>query len=128
MTYKFSERSLNKLGTCDERLQELFLEAIKLTPIDFGISEGYRDTETQQKYFKEGKSKLDGVNNKSKHNYLPSRALDLYAYVGGKASWDKIHLSTIYGVVETIARQKSIPIRWGGNFKSFLDMPHYELI
>ena len=130
--YKLSDSSLTKLGTCDPRLQELFQEAIKYTPIDFGISEGHRSVEDQQKYYKEGTSKIDGINQKSKHNYSPSLAVDIYAYVNGKASWDREHLAIIYGVVESVARQMSIPIRCGIEFgsKEFKgwDMPHYEII
>lgn len=125
--YKLSNSSLMKLSTCDTRLQELFQEAIKYSPIDFGITEGHRGIEDQKKYYKEGKSKIDGVNQKGKHNSFPSLAVDIACYIDGKITWDKEYYYAVYGVVETIARQMSIPIRWGGNFKSFFDGCHFEL-
>lgn len=126
--YKFSDSSLTKLSTCDERLQELFKEVIKHCPIDFGISCGHRGIEEQQQAYNDGKSKIDGINKKSKHNHSPSLAVDVFAVIDGKQNWNEKYYYIIYGVVETIARQMSIPIRWGGNFKDFFDGCHFELI
>jgi len=118
-------------------------EAIKITNIDFGIAEGHRSIVLQQKYYKQGKSKIDGINKMGKHNYNPSLAVDIYAYVNGKAIWDKEHLSYLSGIIhavtELLYKEGKIThkIRWGGNWdmdgtilldQSFDDRPHYELI
>lgn len=129
---KFSKTSLDRLYTCDPRLIKIAEEAIKVSPVDFGIACGARSIEDQQKAFKEGKSKCDGIKNKSNHNYNPSKAFDFYAWVNGKASWDKVHLAIIAGVILTVAKQHDIDIRWGGTFgsNSFdgFDFPHIELV
>ena len=141
--YKFGRSSKSRLRTCHADLQTIMNEAIKISDIDFGIAEGHRNLEKQMQYFKEGKSKLDGINKKSKHNFLPSMAVDIYAYFNNKASWDNEHLSYLAGIIhavsETLFEQNIIThkIRWGGNWdrdgviladQSFDDRPHFELI
>jgi peptidoglycan LD-endopeptidase CwlK len=128
----FSKTSLNRLYTCDPRLIKVAEKAIEISPIDFGIACGNRSIEDQLKAFKEKKSKCDGIKKKSMHNYSPSKAFDVYAWVNGKASWDKKHLSIIAGVILSVAKSLDIDIRWGGTFGSDefdgWDMPHFELI
>lgn len=141
--FKFSKKSLDKLNTCHEDLQLIMKTSISISDIDFGISEGHRSIELQNKYFKEGKSKIDGVTKKGKHNCNPSMAVDVYLYINGKASWDNESLSYVSGVIhavtEMLHKQKKIShkIRWGGNWdmdgeilvdQSFDDRPHFELI
>ena len=97
----------------------------------------------QQFRFDQGKSKIDGVNKKGKHNYCPSRAVDIYAYYDGKAQYDITHMSYLAGVIIGVAKilyddgEIDHEIRWGGNWdsdgkilidQSFDDTPHFELI
>ena len=73
---KFGRKSRQRLGTCHPKLQMVFNEVIK--HIDCSILEGHRDAITQNKYFKEGKSKVkypDG-----RHNKVPSLACDVVPY------------------------------------------------
>jgi len=131
-----------KLETCHPDLKRIMLTAITNSPVDFGISEGYRSVEDQQRYFAEGKSKLDGLKHKSKHNYDPSMACDIYVWLNGKASWNAETLSYLAGFIEATARMlwrlgsvKHL-VRWGGNWdmdgeiisdQNFVDRPHFEL-
>jgi len=123
----FGSTSLERLNTCDARLIQVATKAIESCPIDFGIAEGHRTLERQNQLFKEGKSQLDGINKKGNHNYSPSRAFDIYAWVDGKASWDKSYLSFIAAWILKTADELNISIQWGGFWKSFVDMPHFEL-
>lgn len=140
--FNFGKTSSKKLKTCHQDLVAIFSLAIKRSAIDFGIAEGYRSPEKQNEYFREGKSKIDGINKKGKHNYSPSLAVDFYAYYNGKAHWDLPSLCYIGGVVESCARELyeigeiSHLIRWGANWdrdgviltdQSFDDAPHVEL-
>ena len=132
MAFTFSKRSMNRLQQVDQRLQELMLSAIGFSPIDFGIPEfgGLRTEEEQQQLYKKGLSKCDGYKIKSYHQ--TGNAIDIYAYVNGKASWDKIHLAIIAGVILGEAKRMNLNVRWGGTFGSDTfkgwDMPHFELI
>ena len=141
--YQLGRTSKQRLSTTAIDIQKIIEMAIKVTPVDFGVAEGHRSIEDQQKYFKEGKSKIDGVTKKSKHNLSPSQAVDVYAFVNGKASWDKNHLCIIAGVILACAEylrqtgEINKKIRWGGNWdmdgeiisdQTFQDLPHFELI
>ncbi len=70
--YKFSRTSASRLRTCHNDLQRIMNEAVAVSNIDFGIAEGHRSIEKQQQYYKEGKSKIDGVNKIGKHNLKPA--------------------------------------------------------
>lgn len=146
--YTFGDRSKKNLDTCHKDLKTIFLLAIKRSKIDFGISEGHRSIERQNKLFNEGKSKIDGINKKGKHNYNPSLALDIYVYhpdsaTRSKLAYNKEHLTYIAGIVDSCAKELydngevNHLIRWGANWdsdgvialdQSFDDYPHHELI
>lgn len=140
--YQLGRTSLERLSTCHEDLQKIILTAIALSPIDFGVAEGHRSVERQKLLFDEGKSKIDGINKKGKHNYNPSLAVDIYAYVNGKAMWEERHLCTIAGIIIATANMMHMQgeiestLRWGGNWdgdgeiisdQTFMDLPHFEL-
>ena len=63
--YKFGKKSTEKLNTCHRDIREIMNEVIKI--YDVSILEGIRSTERQMMLFKEGKSKLNGVDKLSKH-------------------------------------------------------------
>jgi peptidoglycan L-alanyl-D-glutamate endopeptidase CwlK len=54
--------------------------------------------------------------------------VDLGCIVDGKITWDKQHYVTLSLAVKKAAEELRINIRWGGDFKSFFDGPHFELI
>lgn len=122
MTFKLSQRSLDKLVGVDARLVAVVKRAIELTEVDFGITEGLRSKERQAKLVAEGKSQT------LKGKHLFGLAVDVAAYVDGKVSWDKQHYITISNAFKQAAEELNTPIRWGGDFKSFFDGPHFELI
>ena len=122
MTYKLSQKSLNKLDGVDEDLVAVVKRAIELTEIDFGVTEGLRSLKRQKELYAQKVSQTL----KSKH--LIGRAVDLVAYVDGVISWDKQYYYTIALAMERAAIELNVDIRWGGDFKSFFDGPHFELI
>ena len=139
----FGKTSLDRLSTCHPDLQLIMTEALSISNVNFGIAEGHRSIEKQQQYFKEKKSKIDGVTRKGKHNYSPSLAVDIYPYFEGKAQWDNEHLSYLSGVIHAVSEmlfkegRTSHKVRWGGNWdsdgiilldQSFDDRPHFELV
>lgn len=142
--FSFGKKSLEKLATCHKDLQVIATEALATSVLDFGISEGTRSVEDQMKYFKEGKSQIDGVTKKSKHNHSPSLAFDMYAYIPGKPelAYDKYLLAYlaihIVGTAERLKKEGVITnsVRSGGDWdkdliyvsdQSFVDLPHIEL-
>jgi|TARA_Y100000310_G_scaffold80345_3_gene77008 peptidoglycan L-alanyl-D-glutamate endopeptidase CwlK len=133
---KFGKVSISKLLTCDVRLQALAEEVVGYH--DCSCIEGWRNKETQNKYFDEGRSKVrwpNGKHNNTTAEGLPcSLAIDLVPYPN--LDWnDRERFYYFAGVVLGIARGLSIPIRWGGdwdmdhNFKDqkFDDLVHFEI-
>jgi peptidoglycan L-alanyl-D-glutamate endopeptidase CwlK len=127
MTFQLGTNSINNMSGIDERLISIAELAITLTNIDFGIPStgGLRSTEDQAKLFTSGVSKADGRTNKSYHQ--TGKAVDVYAYVDGKASWDKLHLSLIAAAMLQASSQLGFELKWGGLWKSWQDYPHFEI-
>lgn len=128
MTFRFSGRSSERLSGVDERLQEIANLAITLTKIDFGIPAygGIRTAPEQARLYGKGKSNCDGYEKLSRHQ--SGMALDVYAYVDGKASWDKYHLSMVATAMLQTASILGYKLSWGGLWDNFVDMPHFELV
>ena len=127
MGFKLGKNSINNLAGVDGRLIAIADLAIELTNIDFGIPStgGLRTEADQAKLFADGVSKADGVNNKSYHQ--SGKAMDVYAYVDGKASWDKLHLAVIASAMLQASAQLGYKLKWGGLWKSWQDYPHFEI-
>jgi hypothetical protein len=126
----FSARSLERLQTCDQRLQKLLHAAIRGR--DFSVICGYRDREAQNEAFSLGRSTKRWP--ESKHNSFPSVAVDIAPY---PVDWnDTARFARLVGYIERIAEEMEIPIRWGGDWdqdtftadERFIDMPHLELL
>lgn len=84
---------------------------------------GFRNEEEQNKAFKEGKSTFQWP--KSRHNTNPSEAVDLCPY---PVDWnDKQSFAVMAGHVLAAAERVGVELEWGGNWKSFPDLPHFQL-
>jgi len=127
MSFRLGKNSIINLTGVDGRLIEIADLAITLSTVDFGIPStgGLRTTEDQAELFAEGVSKADGVNNKSYHQ--SGMAVDVFAYVDGKASWDKLDLALVATAMLQAAAHLGYPLKWGGLWKSWQDYPHFEL-
>jgi peptidoglycan L-alanyl-D-glutamate endopeptidase CwlK len=132
---KFSTESFSKLSTCHPDLQTLFYEVIK--NFDCTILEGYRNAYDQEKSFHAGKSKLQYPN--SKHNSLPSNAVDVAFYPVDFSNSKKFYwfAGVVMGIAQRLKDEGKIThgIRWGGdwnqdgnfNNEKFIDLVHFEL-
>ncbi len=135
MGFQFSNSSKRRLSTVRPDLQLVVREALAMNLIDFVVSEGHRDKETQNRYFDQGKSRLkypDG-----KHNKTPSEGIDLVPWIKDHISYDHRHCCVLAGIILTCAKKLGIDIRWGGNWdmdsepitdQDFQDLVHYEII
>ena len=127
--FKFSKRSADRAATCHPLLQEILNAAIK--EYDFTVLSGHRAVAEQLKLYAQGRTEAgrivtykDGIKKKSKHNHLPSLAVDIAPY---PVDWDNLgrfeHLASI---IKRIAKEKAIPVVWGGDWRR-KDYPHFEL-
>jgi peptidoglycan LD-endopeptidase CwlK len=134
MSFKLSERSLDRLKGVDQKLVDVVKRAIDLTEIDFGVSEGLRTLERQKELVEKGASQTL----KSKH--LGGRAVDLVAYIGPRVSWEL----AVYDDIADAVRQghknltdtkmsaedlmnEYIDLRRSQSRRPFIDAPHFEL-
>jgi len=132
----FGKKSRAKLDTCDTRIIAVMERAIRI--VDFTVIYGHRGKEAQNMAFDAGHSKVKFPN--SKHNVIPSIAIDIAPWVNGQIPWNKPeYFYHIAGVVMCISKTICIPIRWGGNWdmddqfvkydddESLNDLGHFEL-
>ena len=131
--FKFGKGSLEKLNTVHPDLKLVMTEVIKLTPIDFGITEGIRSPERAEQLKAEGLSKAG-----AKSLHCQGKAVDIVCYNGGKITWELEFYEAVAGVVGEVCEVLDIKIRWGGSwvtgdFKlnrdmNFIDAVHFEII
>lgn len=76
----------------------------------------FRTAEQQEIYVKTGRSKT------MNSNHLRRLAIDLNFFKDGKLVYDKAQLAPIGAYWES----RYVKNRWGGNFKSLVDTPHFE--
>ena len=150
MTFKLSQRSLDKMKGVDSTLVEVVKEAIGLTKVDFGVTFGLRTLEQQKELYDSGRSQTM----KSKH--LDGRAVDLVAYFGSDVSWELNVYDDICDAMAEAARRHTLAIKWGAAWsegdirmyggtaedamnayidlrrsegcRPFIDAPHFEIM
>ena len=107
MSFTLSTKSLKKLNGVNESLERCVKKAIELTKVDFGVICGLRTLAEQQALVDKGASQTL----KSKH--LDGLAVDLMAYVGGRASWELNLYDDIADAMKEAAKLENVGIRWG---------------
>ena len=150
MAFKLSSRSLGRLDGVDEKLSNVVKRAIGYSTVDFGVIQGLRSVEEQKELVARGLSKTM----KSKH--LEGRAVDLMAYLNGRACWEINVYDEIADAMKQAAIDEDVHIRWGAawtvsdirswegtmeeamlhyvdirrgqNKRPFIDAPHFELM
>jgi hypothetical protein len=130
---KYGRASLDRLATCHPDLQRIAFEVEKVT--EASVVFGHRTKLEQDEAFRLGRSTVRWPN--SKHNRMPSNAIDLAPWDGRKIPWeDREKFRAFGGLVLGVAHQMGIKLRWGGdwdgdwdfNDQRFIDMPHFELV
>jgi peptidoglycan L-alanyl-D-glutamate endopeptidase CwlK len=126
----------------------VFNEVIKY--FDCSILFGHRSPDEQFELYKKGRKEVngkwyisnrrevvtykDGINNKSRHNNMPSDAIDAAPYPIDWKDTDRVYYFA--GLVMGIAASMGIKLRWGGdwdrdtevNDQTFNDLYHFEVV
>jgi hypothetical protein len=132
---KFSRVSASRLETAHPDLQRLFNKVVEY--YDCVVVCGARSKEEQDAAVAAGNSTTPWP--KSKHNRVPSLAVDVSPYDRPAApiDWnDRERMTLFAGFVIGTAALMGISIRWGGDWdrdtytkdNSFDDLVHFELI
>ena len=129
--FKFSTKSEQLLNTIQKELNILAHEVIKISPINFSITEGHRSKMKQKELYADGKSKIDGEIKLGKHQL--GKAIDIVCCKEGYTE----PLRDIYIVIGLFiakAKELNINIRVGALWKKsstkdndFIDAFHIEL-
>ncbi len=136
MTFSLSQRSKDRMIGVDSRIIEIINLAITITKIDFGIPKdgGLRTSDRQKELFDKGLSQADGTINKSYHQ--TGKAIDIYSYFNGNASWNKSQLTFAATAILQAASILGYNLQWGGLWSSNKDdgeiqygwdMAHFQL-
>ena len=124
--YKLSKKSLSRLEGVHPDLVKVVLRAIEISKMDFGVAEGVREKDRQKMLYETGKSTtLMSLHLPQEDGY--SHAVDLYAWVDGKASWKHEDFRWVIQAMFTAAIELGIQIEAGGLWRTFLDSPHFQL-
>ena len=150
MAFKLSQRSLGRLDGVKPELHTVVTTAIGLSNVDFGCICGLRTEAEQTDLVQRGASQTM----KSKH--LTGDAVDLMAYISGRASWELNLYDDIADAMKEAAVREGVKIRWGAAWhiddfrdwegtaeeamnayidlrrsqgrRPFIDGPHFELM
>ena len=130
--FKFSTKSEQLLNMVQKELNILAHEVLKISPIDFSITEGYRSRMKQKELYTDGKSKIDGEIKLGKHQL--GKAIDIVCCKEGyKEPLRDIYI--VIGLFVAKAKELKINIRVGALWNKsstkdndFVDAFHIELI
>ncbi len=150
MSFKLSQRSLDRMNGVDDDLVAVVRYAINATKTDFGVIQGLRTLEMQKALVAKGASQTM----KSKH--LTGKAVDLMAYISGRGSWELNLYDDIADAMKEGADMVGVAVRWGAAWhiddirkwdgtmeeamndyidlrrsqgrRPFIDGPHFELM
>jgi hypothetical protein len=92
------------------------IEKAKSLGIVLTGGELHRTPEQQQIYLKTGKSKT------ANSQHLKRLAIDFNFFINGQLTYEKNKMQALGDFWESLSPAN----RWGGNFKSFTDTPHFE--
>lgn len=121
MSFVLSQKSLSKLEGVHPDLVRVVKRAIKLTPVDFRITEGLRTLARQRELVAAGASKT------LRSRHLTGHAVDVVALVGGQVRWDWPLYPKIAKAFKQAAKEICVPITWGGDWTTLKDGPHFQL-
>ncbi|MDB4215771.1 M15 family metallopeptidase [bacterium] len=119
MSYKLGTRSLQNLSGVHPDLVAVVKLAITKTTQDFTVIEGVRNINRQRELVKKGAS----TTMNSRH--ITGHAVDMVPW---PVDWEDLERFEVMSeAMKTAAEELDIPIKWGGDWKSFYDAPHFEL-
>lgn len=139
MRNTLSRNSAIKLRTCNQQIYEAVHYALKF--IDIGVADGGRGKKRQNLLYNKRLSNLRWPN--SKHNKMPSEAVDLVVFVPEVGYIDERTAPNSYrqyygylaGILRAFCYEKGYYFRWGGDWDSdadfedqtFNDLMHFEI-
>lgn len=135
MSFKLSEKSINKLEGVHEDLARVVKRAIEITSVDFMVTSGLRTLCEQKELYARGRRGIEGekiVTWTMASSHLSGKAVDLGVVINGKyVNGDTKDELALYGLVANAmlkaAAELQVPLIWGGSWTKNPDAAHFEL-
>lgn len=113
------KRSTDNLQGVHPDLVRVVKRALELSDVDFTVIEGLRTKERQAELLKQGFTKTMN----SRH--IIGQAVDI---VPLPVDWNnKSRFGLVAAAMKAAAAELGVKITWGGDFKTFVDLPHYQI-
>jgi len=143
--YVLSKLSLSRLEGVHPNLVQIVKRAIQITDQDFMVVEGVRTREQcminwgkgrtaaqckargiAEKYAQPTLAKVTSLSDPFASKHVKGHAVDLVPW---QIDWnDLTKFKAISIAMKQAAKDLGISMAWGGDWKSFKDYPHYELV
>ena len=123
-SFRFSRRSEEKLRSLQPSLVKVARLALTRSRVDFTIISARRSLDEQRELVRAGKS----LTMNSRH--IKGEALDFVPLdpTTGKGRFDRVLALEVAMAFMDAGRDLAIPVRWGGMWRRFEDIPHIELV
>lgn len=129
MSFELTQRDVTRLqGLHPDLIRVVRGAALHYTSTGrFIVVEGMRKIERQRELWEAGKTRT------MKSRHLTGHAVDLAPYVDVdgdgdiELSWERAHFFPIVDAMRASAAAAGVLIEWGGDWTSFIDMPHWQL-
>ena len=120
-----NSRSLDDLIPPAKERVERFLSLCKDEGIDLLVTSTYRDHESQQALYEQGRTTAGKVVTNAKagdswHNWRC--AVDVVPMVNGKPNWDGLH--PVWDQIGKLGEQAGL--EWAGRWRTFKELAHFQ--
>lgn len=113
------DRSTKNLAGVNADLVKVVKRALELSPVDFTVIEGLRTKERQAELMKQGFTRT--LNSR----HIIGEAVDI---VPLPVDWKNTKpFGLVAEAMKKAADELGVKITWGGDWKSFVDLPHYQI-
>ena len=113
------DRSTKNLVGVNADLVKVVKRALELSPVDFTVIEGLRTKERQAELMKQGFTRT--LNSR----HIIGEAVDI---VPLPVDWKNPKpFALVAEAMKKAADELGVKITWGGSWKSFVDLPHYQI-
>jgi peptidoglycan L-alanyl-D-glutamate endopeptidase CwlK len=124
MTDKFwtlTARDMTRLSGVNPAIVRVLQRAAQDGAPPFAVIEGLRTIKRQRELVAAGASKT------MRSRHIHGFAVDIAPIIGGKISWDWPAFYPLAAAIKKAAAAEKVTLTWGGDWKSFVDGPHWEL-
>ena len=120
-----NSRSVDDLLPQVKEKVEMFLQACKDAGIDLIVTSTYRDEESQNELYAQGRTKPGSIVTNARggwsyHNYRC--AVDVVPVVNGKCDWDGSH--PVWADVGRLGKENGLD--WAGEWVHFKELAHFQ--